>query len=272
MLTDAQGRFVFRNLPKGTYSLMATIGGSGYSPSGFIVTGLGHQIGAYLDGSYGQRRPGGPSQSIDLAEGERIGDAVIRLWKGGAISGRVFDEAGEPLVDVAVAAVQRGADGRLYTGPTDRTDDRGAYRIATLKPGSYLVVVPQTQLLMPLSTIESLLSSPPDPAGYAIRAGPGARHGSRPQEAGFRVGSTVLTPPQGRVTNSAQPTRRADSLYAYQSMFHPSSARRAARRRSRFARARNDPTSTCSSSRCARWRCRARCWTAAVLFRTSACI
>src|SRR5688572_6464249 len=61
MLTDAQGRFVFRNLPKGTYSLTATIGGRGFSPSGFLVTGMGHQIGAYLDGSYGQRRPGGPS-------------------------------------------------------------------------------------------------------------------------------------------------------------------------------------------------------------------
>ena len=165
MLTDAQGRFVFRNLPKATYSLVATIGGNGYSPSGFIVTGRGHQIGAYLNGGYGQRRPNGPFQTIDLADGERIGDAVIRLWKGGAINGRVLDEAGEPLVDVSVAAVQRSSDGRLLTGPTARTDDRGVYRLATLTPGSYLVVVPQTQLLMPSSTIESLLSSPPNPTG-----------------------------------------------------------------------------------------------------------
>src|SRR5215216_6843 len=33
MLTDAQGRFVFRNLPKGAYALTATIGGRGFSPS-----------------------------------------------------------------------------------------------------------------------------------------------------------------------------------------------------------------------------------------------
>ena len=61
---------------------------------------------------------------------------MIRLWKGGAITGRVLDEAGEPLVDVAVAAVQRSSDGRLLTGPTARTDNRGVYRLGTLTPAA----------------------------------------------------------------------------------------------------------------------------------------
>ena len=195
ILTDAQGRFVFRQLPKATYSLVATVGGSGYSPSGFIVTGRGHQIGAYLDGGYGQRRPNGPFQTIDLADGERIGDAVIRLWKGGAITGRVLDEAGEPLVDVAVAAVQRSSDGRLLTGPTTRTDDRGVYRLATLIPGSHLVVVPQTQLLMPSSTIESLLSSPPaSPVRFFSTGAPTPTQsgGHLGVDAGLRIGSSTM--------------------------------------------------------------------------------
>jgi hypothetical protein len=229
MLTDAQGRFVFRNLPKGTYSLAATIGGNGYSPSGFIVTGMGHQVGAYLNGGYGQRRPGGPMQTIDLADGERVGDAVIRLWKGGAITGRILDEAGEPLVDMSVAAVQRSSDGRLLNGPTARTDDRGIYRLATLVPGTYLVVVPQTQLLMPSSTIETLLANPPNPSERSRFTGTGAptpppweAPGSG-RDAGIRVGSsTLLTSIQGRVTNFPVPTRRADKLYAYQTMFFPS--------------------------------------------------
>jgi hypothetical protein len=229
MLTDAQGRFVFRNLPKATYSLIATTGGNGYSPSGFIVTGRGHQIGAYLDGGYGQRRPNGPLQTIDLADGERIGDAVIRLWKGGAITGRVLDEAGEALVDVVVAAVQRSGDGRLLTGPTARTDDRGVYRLATLTPGSYLVVVPQTQLLMPSSTIESLLAGPPNPTGGPRFFDTGAPTPPQRQppgsgwDAGLRVGSsTMITTQQGRVTNFPLPSRRADRLYAYPTMFFPS--------------------------------------------------
>jgi hypothetical protein len=223
MLTDAQGRFAFRSLPKGTYSLMASIGGRGFSPSGFMVTGMGHQIGAYLDGSYGQHRPGGPAQAIDLGEGGRIGDAVIRLWKGGAITGHVLDEAGEPLVDVAVAAVERAADGRLLTGPSSRTDDRGIYRIGTLKPGTYLIVVPQTQFVMPSSTIESLLSGPADPAAASRFAASGAPP-LAPQEAGMKLGSSILVgTPQGRVTNTAPPTRRAENLYAYPTMFYPSS-------------------------------------------------
>jgi hypothetical protein len=36
LLTDAQGRFVFRNLPKGAYTILATVGGNGFSPSGFL--------------------------------------------------------------------------------------------------------------------------------------------------------------------------------------------------------------------------------------------
>ena len=206
---------------------MATIGGNGYSPSGFIVTGRGHQIGAYLDGGYGQRRPNGPFQTIDLADGERIGDAVIRLWKGGAITGRVLDEAGEPLVDVAVAAVRRSGDGRLLTGPTARTDDRGVYRLATLTPGSYLVVVPQTQLLDAVVHDRVLALEPAHQLRIAIlrdrRSDPtaigAAGNGCGRSES---VRPRMMTARQGRVTNFPLPSRRADRLYAYQTMFFPS--------------------------------------------------
>jgi len=64
--------------------------------------GLGPQVGPYLNGGYGQRRPGGLLQSLDLAVDEQIDDVVIKLWQGGTIDGRVFDEAGEPLGDVVV--------------------------------------------------------------------------------------------------------------------------------------------------------------------------
>jgi hypothetical protein len=137
MLTDAQGRLAFRNLAKGSYTLIANVGGNGYSPSGFLVTGTGHQIGAYLNGGFGQRRPNGPLSPIELDEGERIPDAVIRMWRGGAINGRVEDEAGEPVVDAVVSAVPRSSDGKLLTGPTTTTDNRGVYRLGTLTPGEY---------------------------------------------------------------------------------------------------------------------------------------
>lgn len=163
VLTDAQGRFVFPNVSKGSYTIVAGMGGNGFSPSGFIVSGSGHQIGAYLNGGYGQRRPNGPLDTIELGETERVTDLVVRLWKGAAIDGTVFDEAGEPLVGLYVAAVRRSGDGRLLTGPTTRTDDRGAYHLGTLVPGEYLVVVPQLQVLMPLSTVEAATVTPLDP-------------------------------------------------------------------------------------------------------------
>jgi hypothetical protein len=149
LLTDPQGRFVFGGLADGAYMLTTTVGGSGFSPSGFLVTGLGHQIGAYLNGGHGQQRPDGPLQAVDVGPPSRRADVTIRLWKGGAVNGYVTDEAGEPLVDMVVGAVRRTREGKLLTGPTTRTDDRGAYRLGTLHPGEYAIVVPQAQLLMP---------------------------------------------------------------------------------------------------------------------------
>lgn len=121
VLTDAQGRFLFRGVPKGAFTLRATIGGNGYSQSGFMVSGPGPQIGPYLTGGFGQRRPGGLLQMIDVDDGARIGDVVIKLWKGASIDGTVIDEAGESLVNVVVAAARRSTDGRLLTGPSTRT-------------------------------------------------------------------------------------------------------------------------------------------------------
>src|SRR6187402_3467174 len=74
-LTNANGQFVFRRLPKGSF--------------GLTVTKLG-----YVEGAYGRRRPGGGQTSLELAEGERNGDVVIPIWKFAAISGTVTDEAG----------------------------------------------------------------------------------------------------------------------------------------------------------------------------------
>ena len=143
VLTDAQGRFLYRNVPAGSFTLRATIGGN-VEGGGFMwAGGLGPQVGPYLNGGYGQRRPGGSLQSIDLADDEQVDDVVIKLWQGGSIEGRVFDESGEPMVDVVVAAPRLSADGRLQNGPTVRTDDRGAYHFGTLVPGDYVVVVTQ---------------------------------------------------------------------------------------------------------------------------------
>lgn len=200
---DAEGRFVFRQLPAATYTLAATTGGNGYSPSGFLVSGLGDLIAPYLDGAYGQRRPGGPAGSIVLGEGAIVADADVRLWRSAGIDGSVFDEAGEPMVDVLVSAIQRHADGRVSNGPTTRTDDRGAYHFGTLMPGHYVVVVPQTQVLLPDTVVTT------DSLGVrrlaAAGAPPAGGGGRRSQESNITPG-----------------TSRDGRRYVYRSTFHPS--------------------------------------------------
>jgi hypothetical protein len=214
VLTDSQGRFLFRNVPKGSFTLRATIGGTNNNPSGFFYQGLGAQVGPYLNGGFGQRRPNGLLQSIDVNDGARIGDLVIRLWKGASIDGTVVDEAGEPLVDVFVAAAQRSTDGRLLNGPSTRTDDRGAYHFGSLMPGDYLIVVPQVQASIPAATSESLASSQDRPmsAKLANTMGP-----STP--GGISMGGTAIATTTWGATNVLPPSPRDGGFQIYQTTF-----------------------------------------------------
>lgn len=217
VVTDAQGRFLFRNVPKGSFTLRATIGGNGYSPSGFMISGLGSPIGPYLSGGFGQRRPGGPLQLLDVDDAARMSDVVIRLWKGASIDGLVSDEAGEPLVNVVVAAVKRTTDGRLLTGPSTRTDDRGEYHFGTLIPGDYVVVVPQVQAAMPTATMETLVAPPDRLMDARLANSQGAGFSG-----GVRVGSSAISTATVLNTNAIAPIPRGDALYIYQTTFAPS--------------------------------------------------
>jgi protocatechuate 3,4-dioxygenase beta subunit len=145
VLTDPQGRFVFRNVPKGSYRLVAWKTG-------------------YASGAYAERLPtedvSRSGRALVLDEDQRIGDVVLRLWRYAAVAGTVMDEAGEPVVGVIVrAAVRRIVAGRptydwsaTFTGgaaPTARTDDRGRYRLSALVPGDWLVAVPSVTGALP---------------------------------------------------------------------------------------------------------------------------
>ncbi len=75
--------------------------------------------------------------------------ATIRMSKGGVITGRVLNAAGEPLIAVPVAVQQvRDAQGRSASGGNAtgffQTDDRGVYRIYGLPAGSYVVSAGRT--------------------------------------------------------------------------------------------------------------------------------
>ena len=75
----------------------------------------------------------------------RPGDsATVTLVKGGVITGRVVNLAGEPVVWIGVRVQMiRAANDTPYglSGPTRETstDDRGVYRVYGLMPGTYVV-------------------------------------------------------------------------------------------------------------------------------------
>jgi protocatechuate 3,4-dioxygenase beta subunit len=130
-VTDERGRFAITALPPSeTYSLSATAPG-------------------YFDGGYSSdESTGSLNRLVSLAADEWIGNARITMWKPAAISGRVVDEAGEPVVGVyvrALAEIRVAGRSHLAAAPVTTTDDRGEYRLSGLPPGRYVVSVPSPQ-------------------------------------------------------------------------------------------------------------------------------
>ena len=69
-LTDAEGRFEFRDLPAGRFTLQA-------SKTGFVTV------------QYGQTRPFEQGKAIELADKQALDNADIAMPRGGVISGRI---------------------------------------------------------------------------------------------------------------------------------------------------------------------------------------
>jgi hypothetical protein len=112
--TDAQGRFYFANLPAGMLTVAS-------EPPGFV--------------------PSAPV-FVELGDGERVANVKVRIAKMGSVAGTIRDEVGDPVVGMTVAVFRRAiVNGRpgLQSSGTTRSDDRGAYRLGSVRPGEYLV-------------------------------------------------------------------------------------------------------------------------------------
>jgi hypothetical protein len=152
VLTDSDGRYAFRDVPKGGFAITASKPG-------------------YSDGAYGRLRPNGPSQSLQLTDGQRVTDVTLPLWKLGTIAGAVFDDSGEPVVGAVVLVLERAVvagQRQLQESASTTTDDRGMYRVGSLVPGQYVVALPMTpptpiRGMMLLPGLD--LPVPPPPAG-----------------------------------------------------------------------------------------------------------
>ena len=193
MLTDARGRFVFTDLPSGVRYIVWA------SRSGYAT---------------------GDTAPIPLADGEWMRTAKISLWRLGAISGRVVDERGEPVVGAAVRLFSRRfVAGRqhLLPGPVAATDDRGVYRLALLQPDAYVVGVLSVQATVPASTADGARRLP---LGGLAGRGSSSPPVAQPETHG--VGIDVDGRHRLVLTNFATPPPQGDDRpRAYPPLFYP---------------------------------------------------
>jgi protocatechuate 3,4-dioxygenase beta subunit len=117
--TDEKGHFEFADLAPGIYSVRAM-------HTGMVLKGA-EQLNGVL---------------VYLQAGEPQ-NLILMMLPGGAITGRVLNEEGEPMQNVSVAAlryVYTIAGRHLTEAKKATSDDKGEYRLFGLKPGSYLLL------------------------------------------------------------------------------------------------------------------------------------
>ena len=171
--TDENGRYDFTAVAAGDYVLSASRPG-------------------YLDMVRGARVPGATSQGaiLKVADGQKVENVSWSLPRAGVISGTILDELGDPAFNVPVRAfrfIYQNGRRALTSGGTSTTDDRGAYRIAGLMPGEYLVsAVPRETVAQQATQAEALRdrfgatpgNAPPSPTGYVPVHFPAATQGA----------------------------------------------------------------------------------------------
>jgi protocatechuate 3,4-dioxygenase beta subunit len=126
-LTDDEGRFVMTELPGGRYSLLV-------SKPGWVA--------GYHGAAESWKGPGKP---ISVVDGEHLSDLTLRIAPGAVITGRIFNQHGQPQPGARVMALQRRRVGgqemltRVGSTALQTTDDRGMYRLFGLPPGEFVV-------------------------------------------------------------------------------------------------------------------------------------
>jgi hypothetical protein len=138
-VTNSRGDFQIKNVPEGKYFIMVDAAGVVTPLSLVDLEKINNET---LDYEI-------ISKQFEEVSVDGINDkeVEVRAQRGGAISGRVTYQDGDPAVNVRVTIMRR-KDGELQRFLTSvspsvifgyQTDDRGIYRFAGLPPGEYVV-------------------------------------------------------------------------------------------------------------------------------------
>ncbi len=178
--TDAQGRYEFKDLPAGRFTLSV-------AKSGFVTM------------QYGQSRPFEPGRPIELGDGQVMDKADLALPRGSAVQGHVVDEFGDAVADASVSAMRmQFAQGKRRLVPAGRastSNDQGYFRIFGLPPGEYYVSA--TVRTLDTMVFDMLGASGGGPtgsnnnSGYAASYYPGSANPAEAQRLSLAVGQEL---------------------------------------------------------------------------------
>jgi hypothetical protein len=151
-MTDNAGHFLIDDVDPGRYNFAA-------SRNGFVGQTYSPQ------GSTSRYAP------VALANGQHLKEIVFKLTPQGVISGRILDEDGEPMMNVAVQCMvygyQRGRRQLMNQGGGS-TNDLGEFRLFGLRPGKYVVSATyQSRDTAPERTVGTAQSVQAAEEGYA---------------------------------------------------------------------------------------------------------
>ena len=121
LVTSEDGRFEFTGVPAGKYDLHGAKRG-------------------FIQASYDQHEQF--STAIVTGAGLETEALMLRLASAAIISGKILDEAGEPVrhVNVTLYYDDHGSGvHQIRQGNSAQTDDQGAYEISGLMPGTYFL-------------------------------------------------------------------------------------------------------------------------------------
>jgi Carboxypeptidase regulatory-like domain len=167
--TDASGRYEFKEVRAGRYNVTAS------------------KAGGYITLSFGQQRPNEPGKPLEVLDGQTIEKIDFSLPRGGAITGRILDEFGDPLTDVQVTAARtqnQGGTRRLVPfGRAGTTNDIGEFRLFALPPGDYYLSATLRSQNGPVDT--------DDRSGYAPTYFPGTADVAAAQKLTVGLGQTI---------------------------------------------------------------------------------